>query len=142
MMLILESIPHHDEGLVSTVRVLGIGDHVTGTDEEISLHEIQTRRRVAIGASTRGIINARSEHPTVLERLHGVFDAAECARSITQRHTVMRLERAARETELAVHQRHSLIRDVAIVDHFAVQRLNELIPDVKLEVGRLGAYLK
>src|SRR5271157_2838283 len=80
----LERVPDHDEGLVSAVRVVRIGDHVAGADEEVLLREHHAGAGVAVSASARSVINSGAEHPTVVHRLEVVLDAADCSGAVAK----------------------------------------------------------
>src|SRR5271170_797946 len=74
----LESVPDHDEALVSAIQIVRIPDHVTGTQKKIALvHERQTGASVTVNAPSRSVVDSRPYRPTVLERVQRVLNAAD-----------------------------------------------------------------
>lgn len=114
------------------VLVLRVGDHIAGADKEVALHEVQAGADIAIGACAGRIVDSRTDTPAVLERMHVVLDATECARAIAQSYPVMRLEAASGEAELAHGQSNRFVNDVALGEsgHLVGERLDELAANV------------
>src|SRR5271170_2862850 len=65
----LESVPDHDEALVSAVQIVRIPDHVAGANKEITLHDVQAGRGVTVDAAPRSVVNTGAERPAVFERV-------------------------------------------------------------------------